>query len=69
MRPEDSHRYFLSQRLRQVEGRLAKDAQLKKVDVRTDRAVVILTGAVPSKVHEVKGAVKAKVGKLTTTPS
>ena len=33
---------------RQVEGRLAKDAQLKKVDVRTDRAAVILTGAVPS---------------------
>jgi osmotically-inducible protein OsmY len=33
---------------RQVEGRLAKDAQLKKVNVRTDRAAVILTGAVPS---------------------
>jgi osmotically-inducible protein OsmY len=33
---------------RQVEGRLAKDAQLKKVDVRTDRGAVILTGAAPS---------------------
>lgn len=32
----------------QVEGRLSKDAQLKKVDVRTDRGAVILTGAVPS---------------------
>jgi hyperosmotically inducible periplasmic protein len=32
----------------QVEGRLAKDAQLKKVDVRTDGGAVILTGAVPS---------------------
>jgi hyperosmotically inducible periplasmic protein len=32
----------------QVEDRLAKDAQLKKVDVRADRGVVILTGAVPS---------------------
>jgi len=33
---------------RQIEGRLSKDAQLKKVDVRTDGGVVILTGAVPS---------------------
>jgi hyperosmotically inducible protein len=33
---------------RQVEGRLAKDAQLKKVEVRTDGGVVILTGTVPS---------------------
>jgi hyperosmotically inducible periplasmic protein len=33
---------------RQVESRLSKDAQLKKVDVRTDGGVVILTGAVPS---------------------
>ncbi|MDP2628263.1 MAG: BON domain-containing protein [Candidatus Rokubacteria bacterium] len=32
----------------QVEGRLAKDAQLKKVDVRADGGAVILTGAVPS---------------------
>jgi len=32
----------------QVEGRFAKDAQLKKVDVRVDGGVVILTGAVPS---------------------
>jgi len=32
----------------QVEGRLAKDAQLKKVGVRADRGAVILTGAVPS---------------------
>lgn len=32
----------------QVEGRLAKDAQLKKVDVRADRGAIILTGAVPS---------------------
>jgi hyperosmotically inducible protein len=31
---------------RQVEGRLSKDAQLKKVDVRTDGGAVILTGAV-----------------------
>jgi len=31
----------------QVEGRLAKDAQLKKVDVRADGGAVILTGAVP----------------------
>jgi BON domain/Putative peptidoglycan binding domain len=31
----------------QVEDRLAKDAQLKKVDVRADRGAVILTGAVP----------------------
>jgi hyperosmotically inducible protein len=33
---------------RQVEGRLSKDAQLKKVDVRTDGGAVILTGAVSS---------------------
>jgi hyperosmotically inducible protein len=33
---------------RQVEGRLSKDARLKKVDVRTDGGAVILTGAVPS---------------------
>src|ERR1700730_5557521 len=33
---------------RQVEGRLAKDAGLKKVDVRTDSGAVILTGAVSS---------------------
>lgn len=33
---------------RQVQGRLAKDAQLKKVDVRTDGGAVILTGAVSS---------------------
>jgi hyperosmotically inducible periplasmic protein len=32
----------------QVEGRLAKDAQLKKVEVRTDGGAVILTGTVPS---------------------
>jgi hyperosmotically inducible protein len=33
---------------RQVEGRLAKDAQLKRVDVRTEGGAVILTGAVSS---------------------
>jgi len=33
---------------RQVEGRLAKDAQLKKVGVRTDGGAVILTGGVSS---------------------
>ena len=33
---------------RQVQGRLAKDAQLKKVGVRADGGVVILTGAVSS---------------------
>jgi hyperosmotically inducible periplasmic protein len=33
---------------RQVEGRLAKDGQLKKIDVRTDGGAVILTGAVSS---------------------
>ena len=33
---------------RRVEGRLSKDAQLKKVDVRTDGGAVILTGAVSS---------------------
>jgi len=33
---------------RRVEGRLAKDAQLKKVDVRTNGGAVILTGAVSS---------------------
>jgi hyperosmotically inducible protein len=33
---------------RQVKGRLSKDAQLKKVDVRTDGGAVILTGAVSS---------------------
>ncbi len=33
---------------RQVEGRLSKDAQLKKVEVRTDRGAVILTGTVPT---------------------
>jgi hyperosmotically inducible protein len=32
----------------QVEGRLAKDGQLKKVDVRADRGAVILMGAVAS---------------------
>jgi hyperosmotically inducible protein len=31
---------------KQVEGRLGKDARLKKVDVRTDKGAVILTGAV-----------------------
>jgi len=31
-----------------VESRMSKDAQLKKVDVRTDGAVVTLTGEVPS---------------------
>jgi len=33
---------------RQVQGRLAKDAQLKRVDVRTDGGAVTLTGAVSS---------------------
>jgi hyperosmotically inducible protein len=33
---------------REVEGRLAKDARLKKVGVRTDGGAVILTGAVSS---------------------
>jgi hyperosmotically inducible periplasmic protein len=33
---------------RQIEGRLAADARLKKIDVRTDAAAVILTGAVSS---------------------
>lgn len=33
---------------RQVEGRLSNDAQLRKVDVRTDGGAVILTGAVSS---------------------
>jgi hyperosmotically inducible periplasmic protein len=33
---------------RQVEGRLSKSAELKKVDVRTDGGAVILTGTVPS---------------------
>jgi len=33
---------------RQVEGRLSRDAHLKKVDVRTDGGAVILMGAVPS---------------------
>lgn len=33
---------------RQVEGRLSKDAQLKKVDVRTDGGAVILMGVVSS---------------------
>jgi hyperosmotically inducible periplasmic protein len=32
----------------QVEGRLSKDVQLKKVDVRTDAGAVILTGSVSS---------------------
>jgi hypothetical protein len=32
----------------QVEGRLSKDAQLKKVDVRTDGGAVVLTGTVMS---------------------
>src|SRR4029450_4322791 len=31
---------------RQVEGRLSKDSRLKRVDVRTERGAVILTGAV-----------------------
>ena len=33
---------------RRVEGRLSKDARLKRVDVRTERGAVILTGAVPN---------------------
>jgi hyperosmotically inducible protein len=33
---------------RQVEVRLSRDVQLRKVDVRTDGGAVILTGAVPS---------------------
>ena len=32
----------------QVEGRLAQDAQLRKVDVRAESGAVILTGAVPN---------------------
>ncbi|PYN49746.1 MAG: hypothetical protein DMD95_00345 [Candidatus Rokuibacteriota bacterium] len=31
-----------------VESRFSKDAQLKKIDVRTDAGVVVLTGEVPS---------------------
>jgi len=33
---------------RQVEGRLSKDARLKRVDIRNERGAVILTGAVPN---------------------
>jgi hyperosmotically inducible periplasmic protein len=33
---------------RRVEGRLSKDARLKRVDVRTERGAVILAGAVPN---------------------
>ena len=33
---------------RQVEGRLSKDARLKRVDVRTERGAVVRTGAVPN---------------------
>jgi hyperosmotically inducible protein len=48
--PEDRKVIDMSDKdiTRQVEGRLSKDAQLKKVDVRTDGGAVILTGAVSS---------------------
>jgi hyperosmotically inducible protein len=62
---------------RQVEGRLSKDVQLKKVDVRTDGGKVILTGTVPSIVasaraselaHDVAGA-RAVKNELTYDPA
>jgi hyperosmotically inducible periplasmic protein len=48
--PEDRKAIDVSDKeiAHKVEGRLSKDAQLKKVDVRTDGGAVILTGAVSS---------------------
>ena len=43
-----------------VEARMSKDAQLKKVDVRTDGGVVTLTGEVPSITAAAKASEKAR---------
>jgi len=43
-----------------VKARLAKDAQVKKVDVRTDAGVVTLTGEVPSIVASAKASEMAR---------
>ena len=43
-----------------VEGRLSRDAQLKKVDVRTDSGVVTLTGEVPSIMASAKASEVAR---------
>jgi len=43
-----------------VEGRLSRDTQLKKVDVRTDSGVVTLTGEVPSIMASAKASEVAR---------
>ena len=43
-----------------VETRLSRDAQLKKVDVRTDAGVVTLTGEVPSIMAAAKASEMAR---------
>jgi hyperosmotically inducible periplasmic protein len=43
-----------------VESRMSKDAQLKKVEVRTDGGVVTLTGEVPSITAAAKASEKAR---------
>jgi hyperosmotically inducible periplasmic protein len=44
-----------------VESRMAKDAQLKKVDVRADSGVVTLTGEVPSIMVAAKASEQARM--------
>jgi len=44
-----------------VESRMSKDANLKKVDVRTDGAVVTLTGEVPSIMVAAKASEQARM--------
>jgi osmotically-inducible protein OsmY len=44
-----------------VEARIARDAQLKKVDVRTDGGVVTLTGEVPSITAAAKASEQARM--------
>src|SRR5262249_18003508 len=43
-----------------VESRLSHDAQLKKIDVRTDAGVVVLTGKVPTIVASAKASEMAR---------
>lgn len=44
-----------------VEGRMSRDAQLKKVEVRTDGGVVTLTGEVPSITASAKASEQARM--------
>jgi hyperosmotically inducible periplasmic protein len=44
-----------------IESRLAKDAQLKKIDVRTDGGVVTLTGEAPTIIAAAKASEQARM--------